>query len=338
MEENTKGINKNMVRDRALRLPDVTDEMYNQCNQETREMIQEFFDNKSQLSKDTKTQYKSALRQFAYWLHENCNDKPLYKIKKRDFSRFMSYLVNRGMSSSGLKFKKSAISSLCGYILDYIVDDEDFEEYSRFRNFTTVFKIEALNYVYEKIPVSEEEYNKLKEALLDDENYEALAWVACAFNCGARRGGIRQFKVECIKDGIPEGKNYVFSNVVREKGKGSDGKRVKYMINKECIDYINLWLEHRGYEHEYIFTTNYGGEYHMISREWANDLCTNVLSDILGRRINPHLFKASAITNLLEHGKSMKTVSKYVAQHNSIETTSKFYDLRQDEDIDDLFD
>ena len=334
----TENINKNMIRDRSLKLPEVTDEMYKQCNEDTREMISDYFANKSQLSKQTKKQYKSALRQFVYWLHENCNDKPLYKIKKRDFSRFMSYLVNRGMSSSGLKFKKSAISSLCNYILDYIVDDEDFEEYSRFRNFTTVFKIESLNYVYEKIPISEEEYNKLKEALLDDENYEALAWVVCAFNCGARRGGIRQFKVECIKDGIPEGKKYVFTNTVREKGKALDGKQVRYMLNKECVKYINLWLEHRKYDSEYIFTTNYGKEIKMISLNWADNLCTNVLSDILGRRINPHLFKASAITNLLEHGKSMKTVSKYVAQHNSIETTSKWYDLRKDDSMDDLFD
>ena len=336
-EKCKKEIKKNMVRDRALRLPVVTDEMYNECNSETREMIQEFFDNKSQLSADTKKQYWSALRQFAYWLHENANDKPLYKIKKRDFSRFMSYLVNRKMSSSGLKFKKSAISSLCGYILDYIVDDEDFEEYSRFRNFTTVFKIETLNYVYNKIPVSVEEYEKLKEALLDDENYELLAWVVCAFNCGARRGGIRQFKVECIKDGIPEGKNFVYTNMVREKGRSQDGKQVRYMLNKECVDYINLWLEHRGYDSEYIFTTKYRGEIKMISREWANDRCDNVLSDILGRRINPHLFKASAVTHLLEEGKSMKTISKYIAQHSSIETTSKYYDLRADEDVDDLF-
>ena len=41
-------INKNMVRERALRLPVVTDELYEQCNKETREMIQEFFDAKSQ--------------------------------------------------------------------------------------------------------------------------------------------------------------------------------------------------------------------------------------------------------------------------------------------------
>jgi site-specific recombinase XerD len=76
----------------------------------------------------------------------------------------------------------------------------------------------------------------------------------------------------------------------------------------------------------------------MISKEWADDFCTNVLSDILGRRINPHLFKASAITYLLEKGKDIKTVSKFVAQHNDISTTQSFYDLRKDEGVDELFD
>lgn len=331
-------INKNMIRDRALKLPEVTDDMYNECNCETRNMIQEFFDNKAQLSKATKGQYVSALHQFVYWIHTSCGDKPLYKIKKRDFSRFMSYLVNRGMSSSGLKFKKSAISSLCNYIIDYVVEDEDMEEYHNFRNFTTVYKIEALNHVYEKIPINEDEYKLLRDTLLDDENYLAYAWVTCAFNCGARRGGIRQFKVECIKDCIPEGKNFVFTNMVREKGKSVDGKQVRYMLNRECVDAINVWLSHRSYDSEYIFTTKYGGKIDMISLSWADDLCTNTLSDILGRRINPHLFKASACTHLLKEGKDIKTVSKYVCQHNSVETTMKFYDLREDNSIDDLFD
>ena len=331
-------IEKNMLRERALKLPEVTDDMYEQCNPETREMIEEYFVTKATLSPISKKQYKSALRQFVYWIHENAMDKPLYKIKKRDFNRYMSYLVNRGMSGKSLKFKKSSVSSLCNFIEDNIVDDEDYEEYSKFRNFTTGFKDIPLNQVYEKIPISVEEYEKIKEVLLDDENYEALAWVACAFNTGARRGGIRQFKVECIKNGIPEGKSFVMSNKVREKGKSTDGKTVQYMINAECIKYINLWLEHRPYDSEYIFTVKNCGEIKMIAKDWANRLCTDILSDILGRRINPHLFKSSAITHLLEEGKDLKLVSKYVAQHNDISTTMNFYDLRKDTGMEELFD
>lgn len=334
----SKVIDKNMIRDRALKLPVVTNEMYKKCNYETREIVEEFFAAKSQLSKDTKVQYRSALNQFVYWLHENAMDKPLHKVKKRDFVRFMSYLVNRGMSSSGLKFKKSAISSLCKYIEDNIVEDDDMPEYSRFRNFTTSFTDIPKNHVYDKIPVSEEEYNKIKEVLLDDGNYLGLAWVAVAFSSGARRGGIIQFKSECVKDGIPEGKSYVMTNKVREKGRGKDGKIVDYMLNEEAVKYIQLWLDKRGYEHEYIFTTKYNGEIKQMSREWAANFCTSTLSDILGRRINPHLFKASAVTNLLSKGKDIKIVSKYIAKHNDISTTMNHYDLRQDEGLEEIFD
>ena len=334
----TTYIEKNMIRDRAGKLPVVTEEMYKKCNYETREIVEEFFAAKSQLSKDTRVQYRSALNQFVYWLYENAMDKPLYKVKKRDFVRFMSYLVNRGMSSSGLKFKKSAVSSLCKYIEDNIVDDDDMIEFSKFRNFTTSFTDIPKNHVYEKVAISEEEYRKLLDVLIDDENYAAACWVACAFNTGARRGGIVQFKTECVRDGIPEGKSYVLTNKVREKGRGADGKVVQYMLNEEAIKYIQLWLDKRGYEHEYIFTTKYGGEIKQMSREWAANLCSDTLSDILGRRINPHLFKASAVTNLLEKGKDIKLVSKYIAQHNDVSTTMSFYDLREDDGLDEIFD
>lgn len=334
----TTYIEKNMIRERAGKLPVVTEEMYKKCNYETREIVEEFFAAKSQLSKDTRVQYRSALNQFVYWLHENAMDKPLYKVKKRDFVRFMSYLVNRGMSSSGLKFKKSAVSSLCKYIEDNIVDDDDMIEFSKFRNFTTSFTDIPKNHVYEKVAISEEEYRKLLDVLIDDENYAAACWVACAFNTGARRGGIVQFKTECVRDGIPDGKSYVLTNKVREKGRGADGKVVQYMLNEEAIKYIQLWLDKRGYEHEYIFTTKYGGEIKQMSREWAANLCSDTLSDILGRRINPHLFKASAVTNLLEKGKDIKLVSKYIAQHNDVSTTMSFYDLREDDGLDEIFD
>lgn len=101
------------------------------------------------------------------------------------------------------------------------------------------------------------------------------------------------------------------------------------MINTEALEYLKLWHEQRGYDHEYLFTTQYGGQPRQMSEGWADYFCSDVLSDILGRRINPHLFKASCITYLLEVKKiKIELVSKYVAQHNDVSTTIKHYDLR----------
>ena len=81
------------------------------------------------------------------------------------------------------------------------------------------------------------------------------------------------------------------------------------MINLEALKYMKLWVENRPYESEYIFAVKYGGEIKPISETWANALCQNVLSEICGRRINPHLFKASCVTYLLESGVELSLVS-----------------------------
>lgn len=330
MEETSdKKVEQNMLRDRAKKAEDITDEMWKEVRDEHRELVDEYLEISSHLSPRTKTQYTSGLRQFFWWVHEVLNDKPLNKISKRDFMRYMSYLQNRGLSSSGMGFKKSAVSAFNIYIENIIAED-DIETYGAFRNFTRGLQPIPKNRVYSKEPITYDEYKMIIDVLIDDENYLGVAWVATAFNTGARRSEIPQFKTEILKYDIPKGQNYVMSHTVMAKGRAG-GKPVEYMINKEAIKYIRLWIDKRGYNHEYIFTTKYGGKYDVVSDSWANTFCSDVLSDIVGRRINPHIFKNSCITYLLEKGVDMNLVSKYVAQHESIETT-QIYDLRNFED------
>ena len=42
--EQNKNLEMNMIRERSLKLPTVTDEMYKQCNLKTGDIIKEFFD------------------------------------------------------------------------------------------------------------------------------------------------------------------------------------------------------------------------------------------------------------------------------------------------------
>jgi len=337
-------INMNMLRERAEKLPDVSEEMFLSCNQHNVDLITEYLETSNTLSPDTLKQYRSALYQFTYYVKTALNDKEFYKITKRDFKRYMSYLVNRGMSSSGLGFKKSSVSAFCGKFLEiFIVDDPDFPEYATFRNFTTGTIEIPKNQTYDKIPISKEEYDLMIETLLEDENYLGTAYVSTMFNVGCRRSACIQFKTEILdypyaKDKDGKELSYKTSHLIREKGKGIDGKIVDYMIPEETLKYWKLWIEKRGYEHEYIFTVKYGDEIKVMSKSWADNFCSDVLSDIVGRRINVHLFKASCVTYMLEQGKSLKTVSKHIAKHQSIETTM-IYDLRDDtEERNSLFD
>ncbi len=322
-------IEMNMLRERAKKADTVTDEMWLLVREEHRNLVEEYLDVSTHLSPKTKIQYESGLKHFFWWVHEILNDKPLQDISKRDFMRYMSFMQNRGLSSSGMAFKKSAVSAFNIYI-ENIVSEDDRQTYGMFRNFTRGLQPIPKNQVYNKEPITYDEYKLLINTLLDDKNYLGAAWVATAFNTGARRAEIIQFKTEILDIPIPEGQSYIMSNTVMGKGRAG-GKPIEYMINKEALKYMRLWIEKRGYKHEYIFTTNYDGGKQM-SDAWANNFCIDILSDIIGRRINPHIFKASAITYLLESGVDINLVSKYIAQHESVETTSRFYDLRSFED------
>lgn len=326
----TKKIEQNMIRERAKKADQVTDKMWSMIRQEHRDLVEEYLDISTHLSKRTKVQYESGLRHFFWWVHEVLNDKHLAKISKRDFMRYMSFMSNRGLSSSAIGFKKSAVSAFNIHIENIIAED-DVKNYGTFRNFTKGPQPIPKNKVYSKEAITYEEYELMINTLLDDENYLGVAWVATAFNVGARRSEIIQFKSEILNYELSEGSNYVMSHTIMGKG-GGGGKPIEFMINTDALKYINLWLEKRGYEHEYIFTTSYGGKIDVVSDSWANNFCTNVLSDIIERRVNPHIFKASAITYLLEQGVPMNMVSKYVAQHEDVATTQSFYDLRDFEE------
>jgi integrase len=323
-------INKNLLREPADKLYDITDEMWLKINEESRSLVEEFLKVNNQLSPKTRKQYISCLRQFFWFVYEQLRNKPFYKISKRDFMKYMSYMQERGLSSSAIGLRKSSVSSFCNYIENIVA--EDVEEYKNFRNFTRGMPAVARNQVYDKIAINEDEYKLMIKTLEEQKDYLGCAWVATAFNVGCRRAELIQFKTEIINYEIPEGQNYVLSHICRGKGKGVDGKPIRYMINLEALKYMKLWIENRPYESDYIFAVKYDGKINHISTTWANHFCTTVLSPIVNRRINPHLFKSSCITYLLDKGVDLKVVSKYVAQHNDTATTSNFYDLRDFEE------
>lgn len=325
-------IEKNMLRERAKKLPAVTEEMWAEVHPIYKELLDEYLSS-VELSKQTKKQYISALKQFGWFTKDSLNNKPLYKLKKRDAMRYINYLrEDRKMSSSGINLKKSAVSAFCQWIENYIADDYDDENgdlvFETFRNFMTGLPPVVKNQVYDKKKVTYEEYQEMMKALRSDEDYLGMAWLATAFNVGARRSEIIQFKSSLFNNEWNDEGSFLMSHNIRGKGRGEDGKILQYMINDEALKYMKLWVEKRGYDDEYIFTVGNGHTHRQMGTNWADYFCEHTLSHILGRRVNPHIFKASCITYLLEVKQlDMKLVSKYVAHHDSVETT-QIYDLR----------
>ncbi|WP_072728085.1 tyrosine-type recombinase/integrase [Paenibacillus sp. NAIST15-1] len=324
-----KKINKNILREPAKKLPEVTEEMWLKVNEDYRSLVEEYISTQS-LSPDSKKQYTSCLKQFGWYICNSMQNKPFYKLTKRDYLRYLSFIRdNRKMSSSAISLRKASVSSLCNYIENIVAEDD--ENYRTFRNFTRGLPAIPKNRVYEKVKVTKDEYDLMMSVLEDDENYLGMAWLATAFRVGARRSEIIQFKTEILDYEVPEGQTYVVTHNVRGKGRGDDGKILQYMVPLDVLPHLKKWIEVRGYEHEHIFTTKYNGQIDKMSQTWADDFCANTLSDILERRINVHIFKNSCITHLLESGVDINLVSKYVAHHENISTT-QIYDLRDFEE------
>lgn len=327
-------IEKNMLRDRALALPKITDEDYETFNEESREVLEEYLDSCVHLSAKSIKQYRSALRIFLKFTKDNLKNKPLYKITKRDYLKYHTFLQNHQLSSSALKFKKSAVSAFCKFIETFIAEDE--ENYKSFRNFTVGLPSISQNKVYEKVKISREEYEMVKDKLEESGNMLGRLWFIVAYETAARKGELLQFKSEIANYVIPEGKTYVDTHNVSAKGRGG-GKILKYMLSREALDAIKEYVETRGFESEYLFSVKYKGIYGQISESWAGEFCRRILSPMLGRRINPHITRSSGATYLMERGVDVSIISKKVLHHESLEVTQAYLIRDEEEDKDSVF-
>lgn len=331
-----KQFKKNMLRDKAERSQEITPEQWQQVNSFNRNLVEEFLMESTQLSPRTIDQYRSGLHIFFHWVKETLGeDKKIFQLKKKDFLRFQNMLVRRGMSSSAIKFKRSAVSSFNKYLINFYEDDEDF---LTFRNYVEGVANPTLNKTYDKIPLSQDEMESVVKILEESKQWQIIAALQFLYFSGCRRSELIEIKKEIIDYEYAEGTDYYITHKVRTKGKGSEGLLRPLLFGDTAKQAIIKWLEVRGDDDcEYVFTSKKNGKVNQISVSSVNYWFSEIISDIVGRRINPHLVRATRSTDILKSGKDIKKSQKLLG-HKDSATTEKFYDLREDqEDMSDLF-
>jgi len=324
------------------RLREVTDEMWKKVNKETRDLVEEFLEINKHLSKQSVKQYTSGLRQFFYYVYESVGDKVFYKITKRDFMKYMNFLMERGLSSSGMQFKKSAISTFCNYIENIVADEV--EEYKTFRNFTKGSAPMEKVRVNEKQVMTKEERELLYKVLEEKEEWQKLAYAKFSFATGARRAEVRQIKKNILDSEKiireKDGRSIVYYNteMLRCKGRGVNGKQRQLQFDQEAMDAIKKWLEIRGEDEcEFVFVSKYDKKVSLVSESTFNEWCSITFTDIVGHRVHPHQFRSSRATSLvLEDGKDIRS-AQVLLGHNSSETTEIYVLRNNTDDLDDVF-
>jgi site-specific recombinase XerD len=334
-------LNENMYRERAQRLPEVTDEQWSTVNSFNREKVEEFLLESTHLSPQSQKQYKSALRQFYYWVQQTFGEnKKIYQIKKKDFMRFQNMLQRRGMSSNAIKLKRSCVSSLNKYLINFY---EDEEEFATFRNFVEGVPNPTPNKVYKKIPLTHEEFELILKTLEEDGQWQIIAALHLMYASACRRSELIQLKKEIVtypyaKDKDGNDTNYYMTHEVRAKGRGEDGKPRRLLFDDKARNAVLKWLEVRGEDDcPFIFVSKYKNEVRQINVTTINYWCKEIISDIIGRRVNPHLIRGTRSTHLLLEGKDIKKAQALLG-HEDSSTTDKFYDLRDNkDDLSDIF-
>lgn len=329
---------------------EITDEMWAQVNEFNRKMVEEFLENKVELAEKTHIVYTSGLKIFFWWVKENLDNKPCIEIKKKEFIKYLNWLTKRGLSDSAIKFKKSVVSAFCSYIMNYYED-----EYPTFRSFVTSdMKVVQTGYVHEKEPLTTEEYNALCKKLEELEKWQILAWLKFSYSTGCRRAEARQLLKEVV-DYSPiiktitvtddDGKKHDVQSVsykthkIRCKGRSIVGKVRQLQFSQDAMDAIKKWLEVRGEDDcPYVFVVKDRTGARQVGEGVFNDWCSGLLTQLVGRRVHPHLLRESRATNIVvEEGKSIETAQKLLG-HESSETTVSHYIIRQDtEDADEAF-
>ena len=328
------------------KIEEVTDEFWeNEVDEYNKQLIEEFL-SQEHLSKQTLKQYTSALKIFAKWVHDNVVPKGkmlIVNLKPRHALQYQNWLIKQGLSPSGIKFKRSAVSSLCGFIELYYGD-----EHKDFRNiYSKAIPNVAKSAVKEKKPLTTKEINKLVTHLTKKEDWQKLAWVLFTYSTGCRREESRQLLTEIStyekhKDKDGNNKPFYVTHSIRAKGKGKEGKVRKFAFDEKSMKAIKKWIEFRktqvpNDDCSYVFVSKSNGEYKQISANTFNLWCSQFSKILGGRPVHPHLFRSSRATNaVIEEGKDIKSVQKLLG-HESSQTT-EIYVVRDDsDDLDDLF-
>jgi site-specific recombinase XerD len=328
------------------KIEEVTKEFWeNEVNEENRELIEAFLE-QQHLSSATLKQYESGLKIFAKWIHENCRpkgEKLITELKPRDALKYQNWLISKGLSPNAIKFKRSAVSSLCGFIEVYYSD-----EYPNFRNiFTKAIPNVAKSNVKEKIPLTTKEINKIVSVLTQKQDWQKIAYIWFTYSTGCRREESRQLLAEVAdygrhKDKDGNEKNFYVTHNIRAKGRGKEGKVRKFAFDEKAMQAIKKWVEHRKEivkddDCPYVFVSKTKDGYKQLSANTFNLWCEEFSKILDGKPVHPHLFRSSRATNaVVEEGKDIKDVQKLLG-HESSQTT-EIYVVRDDsDDLDNLF-
>lgn len=306
-----------------------TEEKWELVNKENKLIMDDFLEEyRSQRKKEsTLKQYYYDIRFILIYILDNCNNKIITELNKKDFRRLVLWGTDNKMSSARVNRLKSSVGSL----LEYCENEDDYDY-----DINQMKKIKGLQRerVTETTFLTDEQIHKISNKLIENEDYLSNALLWFAYDTGARVNEISQIK-------IPKDKSQVIMNEIVAK-RGKKYKPILLDKSKEAIWlYIEKYRPQTDSELLWIGKAKNELDVKAIYYRFVKmgDILTLIENDDI--EINPHDFRHSFINNLKDGthyickkiGKlSLEQIQKIV-RHSDIGTTQSYCKDTTDDDV-----
>lgn len=272
---------------------DLTSEYDDIVNKENKSLVKDYLNYLRSADKSSATikQYEAQLRIFFVWNAKENNNVFFCDMKKRQFVKFFTYLIeDLEASSNRVSSFRAVLSSLSNYI-ERILDDE----FPSFRNIVKVLEPVNKTAVREKTVLTDEEVQNCLNELVYARKYQVACALALLASSGMRKSELIQMKVDFFDGGkeIFDGVAYETPKI-RTKGKGKAGMQLTRIVFKDPFEkYFRLWMEQRekkGINSEWLFVSNQNGEYQKAEISTANSFARTIES-YMGREVYMHALR-----------------------------------------------
>ena len=313
------------------------EEKWKQVNQENKTIMEDFIiEYKARKMKEsTLKQYKNDCRIILLFVLDNCDNRPLTELRKKDFRNLSLWLSDTLEVSNA---RTNRLMSCCRSMLTYVEEDDD---YDYDNNLAAKVKGLPKEHVRDIVFLDDSVILELVDKLMEKKDYKKATLVALLYDCGSRKNEIAQVEKESFYD---ESKNLT-NKLIGKRGKIY--RAVYHSLTKKCV---KKYLEERGEDDvKELFITEGGFPARAeVLYDWIISL-RPIVEEITGKesKITVHTFRHSFIQNLSDGthylcreqnlGKVPLDKIKLLVNHSDISTTDSYRKDTSLEEIGELF-
>lgn len=301
----------------------VTPEKWEQVNKENKYIMEDYLTEcRAQKKKEsTIFQYTNDLKIIMVYILENCENRPITELGRKDFRRLMLWMSDQLECSAA---RCNRLMSCCRSLLTYLENDDE-SDYDR--NQARSIKGLERNPVREIVFLDAETCDKLYEYFMEHEMYRDATIFALGLESSGRKGELAQVKKSSITE---EGNS---TNTVI----GKRGKVFSLLYFNWTKEAAKKYLEQRGDDgEEALFVTRQG---EPLSKAAIYEIVVSwrpILKQLTGKDIpiNVHSLRHTALQlySTGEHevcrSRGMGPIPinqlKNIARHNDLSTTQGY--------------